>query len=104
MDEAFKGLINKCIVVYMDELTVFSKDQSTHIADLRHVFNKCHKYGISLNPKKCLFGVTKGNLLGHIIFEARISIDPNRIEVILKLSPPHSQKELKSFFRKIKFV
>ena len=35
MDEAFKGLINKCIVIYMDDLTIFSKDQSTHIADLR---------------------------------------------------------------------
>ena len=35
MDEAFKGLINKCIVIYIDDLTVFSKDQSTHIANLR---------------------------------------------------------------------
>ena len=35
MDEAFKGLINKCIVIYMDDLTIFSKDPSAHIADLR---------------------------------------------------------------------
>ena len=35
MDEIFKGLINKCIVIYMDDFTIFSKDQSTHIADLR---------------------------------------------------------------------
>ena len=34
MDEAFKGLINKCVFIYMDDLTIFSKDQSTHIADL----------------------------------------------------------------------
>ena len=104
MDVAFKGLINRCIVIYMDDLTIFSKDQSTHIADLRQVFNRCQKYGISLNPKKCLFGVTKGKLLGHIIFEARISIDLERIEAILKLSPLHSCKELKSFFGKINFV
>jgi hypothetical protein len=104
MDEDFKGLINKCIVIYMDDLTIFSKDQSTHIADLRQVFNKCHKYNISLNPKKCLFGVTKGKLLVHIISEDRISIDPDRIEDILKLSPPHSLKKLMSFFGKINFV
>ena len=38
------------------------------------------------------------------IFEARISIDPDRVEAILELSPPHSKKKLKSFFRKINFV
>ena len=67
MDEAFKGLINICIVIYMDDLTIFSKDQSTHIANLRQVFNRCRKYDISLNPKKCSFGITKGKLLGHVI-------------------------------------
>ena len=77
----------------MDDLAIFSKDQSTHIADLRKIFNRCHKYGISLNPKKCSFGVTKGKLLGHVIFEARISIDQDRVEPIMKLGPPHSQKE-----------
>ena len=104
MDEAFKGLINKFIVIYMDDLTIFSKDQSTHIANLRQVFDRFHKYNISPNPKKCSFGVTKGKLLGRIIFEVRISIDPERIEAILKLSPPHNHKELKSFFRKINFL
>ena len=78
MDEAFKGFINKSIFIYMDDLTIFSKDQSTHIANLRHVFNRCHKYGISINHKKCSFGVTKGKLLGHIISEARISIDQSK--------------------------
>ena len=51
-----------------------------------------------------MFGVTKGKLLGHIISEAGISIDPDRFEAILNLSPPHSRKELKSLFGKINFV
>ena len=42
--------------------------------------------------------------MGHVIFKARISIDLDRVESILKLAPPHSRKELKSFFRKINFV
>lgn len=104
MDKDFKGLLNKCIAIYMNDLIVFSKNQSTHIIDLRKVFNRCQKYGISLNPKKCLYGVTKGKILGHIIFEARISIKLERIEAILKLLPPHSHKELKSFFKNINFV
>ena len=59
---------------------------------------------MSLNTKKCLFGVTKGKLLGHVIFKDRISIDHDIFYAILNLSPPHSQKELKSFFEKISFV
>ena len=92
MDEAFKGLINKCIVIYMDDLTIFLKDQSTHNADLRQVFHRCRKYDISLNPKKCSLGVTKGNILGHIISKDGIYINPDRIEAIIKLLPPHNKK------------
>ena len=90
INEDFKWLINRCIVIYMDDLIVFSKDQSTHIVDLRHVFNRCQKYDMSLNPKKCSFGITKGKLLGHVISKARIYIDLDRVESILTLAPPHS--------------
>ena len=38
MDEAFKGLVKKYIVIYMDDLIVFSNERSTHIADLKQVF------------------------------------------------------------------
>ena len=53
---------------------------------------------------KCSFGITKGKLLGHVISEAKISIDLDRVKSIMKLAPPHSRKELKSFFGKINFV
>ena len=48
--------------------------------------------------------VTKGNRLGNVISKAKISIDLDRVEAFLKLSPPHSKKKLKSFFGKINFV
>ena len=41
MDEAFKGMINKFIVIYMDDLTIFSKYWNTPIVVLTQVFNKC---------------------------------------------------------------
>ena len=68
MDEAFKGLVNKCIFIYMDDIMVISKNRVEHIVDLKQVLNRCRKYGISLNPKKCSFGVTKGEFLKHTIF------------------------------------
>lgn len=55
MDIAFRELIGKCIIIYMDDLTLFSKERKDHLEDLRKIFQRCRRYGISLNPKKCIF-------------------------------------------------
>ena len=57
-----------------------------------------------LNPKKALFGLQEGKLLGHIISEEGIKIDPKRIEAILQISYPRNIKELQSFIVKINFL
>jgi len=53
----FIRLISDCVVVYLDDVTIFSKDMKYHIAHLRRIFNKCRRYGISLNLKKFVFAV-----------------------------------------------
>jgi hypothetical protein len=73
MDVAFRVLINKCVVVYLDDVTMYSKNREDHI---QHLTQRCRKYDISLNPKKTIFGVEEGKLLGHIISQAGIHIDP----------------------------
>eukprot|EP00253_Pinus_taeda_P006011 PITA_06011 len=57
MDIAFKGLINRTVVVYLDDITVFSRERSNHLQDLNQIFQHCKKYGISLNPKKSFFAL-----------------------------------------------
>jgi hypothetical protein len=104
MDVVFWGLINKCIVVYLDDVTVYSKNREDHIQHLTHIFKRCRKYGISLNPNKTIFGVKEGKLLGHIISQARIRIDPEQIRAIDQLPLPHKKKAMQSFFGKINFV
>ena len=68
------------------------------------VFEKYKKFIISLNPKKTLFGLEEGKLLGHIISKYGIKIDPSRIEAIQKLDHPRNIKELQSFIGKINFL
>lgn len=104
MDTVFKELIGKCIIIYMDDLTMFSKRHEDHPNHLCKIFERCQKYEISLNPKTCIFGVSKGKLLGHVIYERGISIDPNKVEALLKLQMPGNKKEMWSYFRKINFV
>jgi hypothetical protein len=57
-----------------------------------------------LNPKKTIFGVEEGKLLGHIISQGGISIEPERIKAIAQLPLPHNKKAMQSFFGKINFV
>jgi hypothetical protein len=104
MDVAFRGLINKCVLVYLDDVTVYSKNKEEHIQNLSQIFQRCRKYGIYLNPKKNIFGVEEGKILGHFISQAGIHIDPERVKAITHLTLPHNKKTMQSFFGKINFV
>ena len=92
------------MVIYLDDLTVFSRSDQQHLDNLRQVFLKCRKYAISLNPKKSLFGLEERKLLGHIISKDGIRIDPAIIESILVIPHPRNVKELQTFLRKINFL
>jgi hypothetical protein len=87
MDHAFKYFVGKFMVDYQDDLTVYSKSREIHLRHLRQIFEKCRIYGISLNPKKCLFVVTEGKLLGHVVSKEGVYIDPERIKAINDLNP-----------------
>jgi hypothetical protein len=79
MDIDFVEETRRFILIYLDDVTVYSKYDEEKIFHLRHVFEKCRKFGISLNPKKILFRLEEGKLLGHIISKDGIKIDPSRI-------------------------
>jgi hypothetical protein len=100
----FHGLLNQSVVVYLDDVTIFSKNKKDHLSHLRAVLERCHKYGISLNPKKSVFAVEQGKLLGFIVSKYGMIIDPERTQDIAKLSPPSSKKSMQSFLGKINFV
>jgi hypothetical protein len=104
MEIAFRGLINQSVIVYLDDVTVFSKNKNDHLAHLRAVLQRCHKYNISLNPKKSIFAVEKGKLLGFIVSREGMIINPERTQVITKLPPPTSKKSMQSFLGQINFV
>ena len=57
MDIAFRCLINKSIVVYLDDITIYSKNQEDHVPHLKAIFEWCRRYAISLNPKKRIFAI-----------------------------------------------
>jgi hypothetical protein len=104
VDHVFKGLIGKFMAYYQDDLKIHSKTMGDHIHHLRKVFDRCKLYGVSLNTKKCLFVVTQGKLLGHIVCKEGIYIDLEKVKSINEHNPPSSNKGVQSFFCKINFV
>ena len=64
---AFTEEKDKFVIIYMDDITVYSKFDRDHIKHLEKVLMKCRRYGISLNPKTSKFVMKEGKLLGHII-------------------------------------
>ena len=104
MDIAFIGERDKFVVIYLDDITVFSKFDKEHCQHLRKVFLKCRRFGLSLNPKKSLFAMQEGKLLGHIVSVEGVMIDSSRVESIQALSLPRSKKEVQSFLGKINFL
>eukprot|EP00253_Pinus_taeda_P001921 PITA_01921 len=97
MDIVFTNEKDVFLVVYLDDLTVFSNSDEEHLYHLKIVFQHCRKYGISLNPKKSSFAMDEGKLLRHIISKEGICIDPTRVEAIQKIDFPRNKKKIQAF-------
>lgn len=88
MTAIFHDLIHSILEDYVDEIFVNSHSFMDHLANLEKVFDRLAQYHLLLNPKKCVFGVTSGKLLGFIISKRGIEIDPKTVKAILDMPPP----------------
>jgi hypothetical protein len=93
MDITFIGEKEKFVVIYLDEITVFSRSDKENCHHLKIVFLKGRRFGISLNPNKSLFSMQEGKLLGHVVSVEGVKIDPSQVEAINSLSFPRTRKE-----------
>ena len=66
------------IVVYVDDIVVKTAQACDLIANLVATFANLRRFNIKLNPKKCVFGVSKGKLLGYIVSEHGIEANPKK--------------------------
>ena len=94
MTSIFHDPIHKILEDYVDDILVKSHDLMDHLADLEKFFDRLSKYHLMLNPKKCVFGVTSGKLLGFIVSRRGIEIDPQKVKAIMDMPPPKTLKQL----------
>ena len=82
MDIAFVGEKDKFVLIYLDDITVYSNSHQDHLQHFKKVFLKSRRLGISVNPKKSQFALEEGKLLGDIISAAGVRIDLERVRAI----------------------
>ena len=85
MLRCFRDLIGWTVEAYVDDIMVKSKQANHLIPDLEQTFAKLQANGIKLNPEKCVFGVSRGMLLGFIVSERGIKANPEKISAIIKM-------------------
>jgi hypothetical protein len=79
MNLIFHDLLGIIVEVYIGDIVVKSADLDSHLADLHLAFERMHRFGLKMNPLKCVFGVSANKFLGFIIHENGIEIDPKKI-------------------------
>jgi hypothetical protein len=104
MDIAFIGEKDIFMAIYLDDIIVFSTSDDENLQHLKKTYEKCRRYGISLNPKKSQFSMEEGKFLGHIVSLEGIKIDPKRVKAIQQIDISRNKKSIQSFIGKINFL
>ena len=100
----FHDMMYKEIEVYVDDLIAKSRENESHAENLQKLFERLRKFWLKLNPTKYTFDATSGKLLGFIVNQKGIEVDPDKIQAIQNLPPPHTQKEVKGFFGRLNYI
>nr|XP_025678598.1 uncharacterized protein LOC112778504 [Arachis hypogaea] len=97
MMSIFADLQEHWMEVFMDDFSVYGDSFDLCLDNLAKVLERCTKTNIVLNFEKCHFMVRQGIVLGHIISNDGISMDPAKINVISSLPYPSSEREVRAF-------
>jgi hypothetical protein len=84
----YGDLIRDRIEVYVDDIVVKTKRESTLVEDLTLLFDKLRATRTRLNSEKCVFGVSVGKLLGFPVSHRGIEANPEKIKAIEAMRPP----------------
>lgn len=97
MEKCVGSLNLKEVLVFLDDLIVFSSTLEEHEERLMHVLGRLREFGLKLSTDKCHFFRTSVKYLGHVVSEKGVETDPTKIAALTTWPKPQNVKELKSF-------
>jgi hypothetical protein len=104
MNLIFHDLLGIVLEIYIDDVVVKSDSMDNHLADLHLALERMRRYGLKMNPQRCVFGVLAGKFLGFIIHEHGIEIDPTKIESVNKVQLPQCKNNMQKFLGKLNYL
>ena len=89
--------VDQFVVVFIDDILVYSKDRKNHHTHLRVVLETLRKEQMHAKLSKCEFWLNEVFFIGHIVSKEGIRVDPKKIEVVVEWMPPRNVTEVLSF-------
>ena len=103
MNRIFYDCVDVFMVVYMDDLLVFSKDEESHVRHLETVLSRLQENKLYVSPKKCDFMKTEIDFLGMVVGKEGIRVNPKKVELLRTWPKPETLTEVRSFMGLLQF-
>jgi hypothetical protein len=88
MNKVFMEYLDRFVVVFIDDILIFSKNEEEHDEQLRMLLQKLKENQLYAKLNKCEFWLKEVSFLCHVISEGGISIDPSKVKVVLSWNRP----------------
>ena len=96
MNDIFRDMADDFVVIYLDDILIFSFDPSKHEEHVRLVLERLRKYNLHVKPEKCQFHTTSTEYLGFIVSPEGIAMDSAKTRAIDTWPTPRTLKEVQS--------
>ncbi|XP_039156228.1 uncharacterized protein LOC120287482 [Eucalyptus grandis] len=100
----FHDMMHTKIEIYVDDMIAKSRQGEDHVGVLQKLFKRLRKFKLCLNPTKCVFGTRSGKLLGFMVSNNGIEIDPSKVKAICDLRSSTTTKEVHSLMGWLNYV
>ena len=97
MNRVFRSYVDQFVLVFIEDILMYSKDRENHDTHLRVVLETLRKERLYVKLSKCEVLLNEVSFLGHIVSKEGIRVDPKKIEVVVKWKPPRNVTEVRSF-------
>lgn len=90
-------LLRKCVIVFIDDILIYSSNYSDHLKHVEQVFQLLQQHQFKVKLSKCSFAKQQLHYLGHVLSPNGVANDPSKVAIVQKWPSPTSVKELRSF-------
>jgi hypothetical protein len=97
MNSVFMPELDKFVVVFIDDILVYSKNEAEHTKHLHTVLQRLRDHQLYAKLSKCDFWLREIKFLGHTISQDGISVDPEKVQEVMDWKPPTTVQQIRSF-------